>query len=204
MRMLVTAKQMKAVDAHTIHTIGIPSMVLMERAALWVAEAGRSAGRTEGSHLGSVRHGQQWGGRRGGGAVMLHLKGYQACVYRGGDLEKGTEEFKDAAYPLQRRLGMEVRPWTAASGAGRCGLLIDAVFGVGLSRPIEGEYRQCTKCWRIRRLPQYRCSGCALRNPWGYGDCHGGIALRADLSLLPLAGRRPAQPCIRAGSTRAG
>ena len=38
MRTLVTAKQMKAVDAHTIHTIGIPSMVLMERAALWVAE----------------------------------------------------------------------------------------------------------------------------------------------------------------------
>ena len=33
MRTLVTAKQMKAVDAHTIHTIGIPSMVLMERAA---------------------------------------------------------------------------------------------------------------------------------------------------------------------------
>ena len=45
MRTLVTAKQMKAVDAHTIHTIGIPSMVLMERAALWVAEeAGALAG----------------------------------------------------------------------------------------------------------------------------------------------------------------
>ena len=28
MRTLVTAKQMKAVDAHTIHTIGIPSTVL--------------------------------------------------------------------------------------------------------------------------------------------------------------------------------
>ena len=48
MRTLVTAKQMKAVDAHTIHTIGIPSMVLMERAALWVAEeAGALAGQKE-------------------------------------------------------------------------------------------------------------------------------------------------------------
>ena len=34
MRMLVTGKQMKAIDAYTIHTIGIPSLVLMERAAL--------------------------------------------------------------------------------------------------------------------------------------------------------------------------
>ena len=37
MRTLVTGKQMKAVDAHAITTIGIPSMVLMERAAFAVA-----------------------------------------------------------------------------------------------------------------------------------------------------------------------
>ena len=35
----VTAQQMKAVDQNTIKNIGIPSMVLMERAALAVAEA---------------------------------------------------------------------------------------------------------------------------------------------------------------------
>ena len=39
MRMLVTGKQMKAIDAYTIRTIGIPSLVLMERAALKVALA---------------------------------------------------------------------------------------------------------------------------------------------------------------------
>ena len=38
MRTLVTAKQMKAIDAYTIQTIGVPSMVLMERAALYVAQ----------------------------------------------------------------------------------------------------------------------------------------------------------------------
>ena len=35
----VTAQQMKAIDQNTIKNIGIPSMVLMERAALAVAEA---------------------------------------------------------------------------------------------------------------------------------------------------------------------
>ncbi len=38
MRTLVTGKQMKAVDAHAIVTVGIPSMVLMERAAFAVAQ----------------------------------------------------------------------------------------------------------------------------------------------------------------------
>ncbi len=35
----VTAQQMKEIDQNTIHGVGIPSMVLMERAALAVAEA---------------------------------------------------------------------------------------------------------------------------------------------------------------------
>ena len=35
----VTAQQMKEIDQNTINGVGIPSMVLMERAALAVAEA---------------------------------------------------------------------------------------------------------------------------------------------------------------------
>ena len=38
MRRLVTGKQMKEIDAYAIQTIGILSMVLMERAALKVVE----------------------------------------------------------------------------------------------------------------------------------------------------------------------
>ena len=38
MRTLVTGIQMKEIDAHAIMEVGIPSMVLMERAALSVIE----------------------------------------------------------------------------------------------------------------------------------------------------------------------
>ena len=38
MRYLPNGKQMSKADAHTIHEIGIPSLVLMERAALQIVE----------------------------------------------------------------------------------------------------------------------------------------------------------------------
>ena len=39
MRRLVTGKQMKEIDANAIEKVGIPSLVLMERAALAVADS---------------------------------------------------------------------------------------------------------------------------------------------------------------------
>ena len=39
MRYLVSGKEMKAIDMRSIHEYGIPSLVLMERAALEVAKA---------------------------------------------------------------------------------------------------------------------------------------------------------------------
>ena len=38
MKRLVTGAQMKEIDRHAIETVGIPSLVLMERAALSVVE----------------------------------------------------------------------------------------------------------------------------------------------------------------------
>jgi len=54
----VTAQQMKAIDQNTINGVGIPSMVLMERAALAVAEAAErmAAERKESPDSGCVRY----------------------------------------------------------------------------------------------------------------------------------------------------
>ena len=61
MRTLLTGRKMKAVDHYTIHEVGIPSLVLMERAALAVADCALKGSpsicRTQ-SGLGAVRCGK--------------------------------------------------------------------------------------------------------------------------------------------------
>ena len=45
MRYLVTGREMKDIDMRSIHEYGIPSLVLMERAALEVAKRPENAGK---------------------------------------------------------------------------------------------------------------------------------------------------------------
>ena len=93
MRMLVTGKQMKAIDAYTIHTIGVPSLVLMERAALKVAQAAERLWK-KGDTIWAVCGTGNNGADGVAAARMLHLKGYPVRVFLVGNPDKGTEEFR--------------------------------------------------------------------------------------------------------------
>lgn len=179
MRVLVTAKQMKAIDAHTIHTIGVPSMVLMERAALGVARAAMDA--VDQKDVVWAVCGTGNNGADGVAAArMLFLEGYEAEIFVVGNMEGGTEEFA-AQLAIAKNLGMKVRPWREILH-GSCGLMIDAIFGVGLSRPIEGDYRQCMEMLRAKPIPLTL----AVDVPSGiHGDTGAvmGIALKADVTI---------------------
>ena len=61
-------------------------------------------------------------------------------VFLRGNPDKGTEEFR-TQLKIAGNVGLFTLPWQEEKE--ECGLLIDAVFGVGLSRPVEGDYRQC-------------------------------------------------------------
>lgn len=179
MRTLLTARQMKAVDAYTIGTIGIPSMVLMERAAMCVAEAVREMAAQE-CVIWAVCGTGNNGADGVAAARMLHLLGYQVRIYVVGDQDRGSGEFAVQA-SIARNLGMEVKGWQEAGGEG-CGLLIDAVFGVGLSRAVEGEYRQCMEMLGAKSIP----AAVAVDVPSGvHGDTGRimGMALRADVTV---------------------
>ncbi len=211
MRYLVTGSQMKAIDRYAIDTVGIPSVVLMERAALAVAgaaeelaaelggvsgtedasaaEPGGISGNT-GRRCGAADRGIQiWAvcgpGNNGADGIaaarLLHNKGYKVTVILAGDLQHSTEEFR-----LQRRiaenLNVRVIEWNDPL-PGRCDLLIDAVFGVGLSRPVEGEYRRVLEMMNLAGAGKIL----AVDMPSGIHSGSGqilGVAVRADLTVM--------------------
>ena len=191
MRTLVTGKQMKAIDTHTIHTIGIPSLVLMERAAMWVAQSVRELWE-KGDDIWAVCGTGNNGADGVAAARMLHLEGYPVRVFLVGNPEKGTEEFR-TQLKIAENVGLPVASWQDVpkdapmdAPGGGCGLLIDAVFGVGLSRSIEGEYRQCMEMLAEMLAAKTIDRTVAVDVPSGiHGDTGAvmGIALKADVTV---------------------
>ncbi len=142
----MTGSQMKAIDQYTIQTIGIPSLVLMERAAAavadTVAEEGKLIWKEKNAGVLSVWAvcGTGNNGADGIAAARLLLnRGYEVTVILVGNQDHGTEEYARQKQ-IARNLDMHLVRWGEFL-PGRCDILIDAVFGVGLSREVEGEYR---------------------------------------------------------------
>lgn len=147
MKVSVTGAQMKAIDNDTISRIGIPSMVLMERAALAVTEAAEQMAK-EARLTDRGRAVRVWiacgTGNNGADGIavgrMLHEKGYEVTVLLAGDLDRATPE-----HSSQRQIAEHMGVTLVEYGdfiPGTCDLIVDALFGVGLERPVEGEYRE--------------------------------------------------------------
>ncbi len=151
MKYAVTGKQMKEIDQDTIGRIGIPSLVLMERAALAVADAaeraiGEQPGRSSDGKRASVLIACGTGNNGADGiAAARILKGrrYDVLVLLAGNQEHATPE-----HQLQRQIAgrldvpMVSEEWfqTEEHSGRRWDVVIDALFGIGLARPVEGSY----------------------------------------------------------------
>ena len=179
-------RKMKATDAKTIQEIGIPSMVLMERAAMAVAaEAEKAAKKDE--IVWAVCGSGNNGADGIAAARMLHLKGYPVCIYMAGDENRGTVELK-TQLSIARKLGISVKPWqeieTEKKGK-HCCVIIDAVFGVGLGRPVEGNYKRCLD--DLNQIREQEHTFCvAVDIPSGIHADTGavmGTALKADVTV---------------------
>jgi NAD(P)H-hydrate epimerase len=144
MRPVVTAAEMRALDKATIEEIGIPAFTLMETAGRAVAHvAMEMLGDTPG-HVAVVCGPGNNGGDGFVAARVLRDLGLEAAVY----LAVGRSSIRgDAAAHLAvyERAGGVVRMVDTPQALGELGddiagaaLCIDALFGVGLSRPLEG------------------------------------------------------------------
>jgi ADP-dependent NAD(P)H-hydrate dehydratase / NAD(P)H-hydrate epimerase len=140
---ILTAEAMREVDRAAIEEIGIPSLVLMENAAIGVVEAlGKAFGEAESA---AVFCGP---GNNGGDglAVARHLsvRGWEVRIFLvtgGRDLsaDAGVQLgiCRKSELPIMEITNADVMD-AAFDAAAECDLVVDALFGTGLDRPLNG------------------------------------------------------------------
>lgn len=140
---LATAKEMKELDRRAIEGEGIPSIDLMDRAAAGVAQAALSFLPRRGGKCAVFCGSGNNGGDGIAAARLLFLKGIEVRVFLVGSYEKLTPDALEETRRLSE-CGVELEAFELenagqAAYARSCQVLIDAVFGVGLSREIQPE-----------------------------------------------------------------
>lgn len=145
MQYLLNARQMKQADKNTIETFGVPSLVLMERAALKIIEVIQKEQLNDSDTLIVCGTGNN-GGDGMAAARMLYQKGAKVTVWLTGAYENCSKETKKQ-YDILKAYGIEVAEDVAEKmeqemKKGTYTLVIDAIFGIGLSRNIEGNYKE--------------------------------------------------------------
>jgi NAD(P)H-hydrate epimerase len=136
---LVGGDEMRAIDRATIDGLGVPSLELMERAGRAVTEAVLHLVRPA-SRFVVVCGGGNNGGDGWVAARLLQPSGRVRVVA----VVAPDQLTGDAAAMARRALeaGVPVQPFAEGVplGAGPDDLVVDAVFGTGLSRPVEGRF----------------------------------------------------------------
>jgi NAD(P)H-hydrate epimerase len=195
---LVGAAEMRALDRYTIETLGVPGELLMECAGRALASRAL-AERARGAGVLVVCGAGNNGGDGLVAARHLHLEGVAVRVLLAGDPARLRG---DAAANWRRAQAAGV-PLAAPRARPEPGtLIVDALFGTGLDRAVEGEAAAL-----IRRINQARpaCRVLAVDVPSGLDADTGqvlGVAVEADATLtlgLPKLGL-----ALEPGRSRAG
>ncbi len=140
MRRCVTGKQMQTIEKVFINEIGMPAIALMERAALAVStEIEKEAEQSQ--HIWIVCGVGNNGADGLAVSRILHQKSYQVSIITIGDNEKATEEYQ-IQVKIAKNLGIQLVPWSSwkLEEVKESDWIVDGIFGIGLSRNIEGDY----------------------------------------------------------------
>lgn len=140
MKYAVDAQTMSAIDQYAMNNVGIPSLVLMEKAAMNIVEL-ISKKHDKSERILAVCGVGNNGGDGVASARMLHELGYSVDIYLVGSEERASEQMK-VQLKIVRNLGMSILNSAKIS---EYTVIIDALFGVGLKRNIEGKYADVIK-----------------------------------------------------------
>ena len=199
MKNIVTAAEMKAADENTIRRKEMPSLVLMERAAL---ETVRILEQYFTANPGLARRILVYcgSGNNGGDGVaiarMLHLHGYDVEYQLLGNPDHFTDQLKQQIkiaelYNVKHTNVPEIRNYTT---------VIDAIFGVGLSRDVSGSYGVI-----LDRIENCNAFKVAVDLPSGIDGSTGrilGTSYHADLTVT--FAYQKAGLCLYPGRSMAG
>ncbi|MCI8514743.1 MAG: NAD(P)H-hydrate dehydratase [Lachnospiraceae bacterium] len=182
MRYLLGREATQKMEAYSIQRIGIPSLALMERAALAVCRV--VCERTDAYSRVLICCGMGNNGADGlATARMLFQRKTAVEVLLVGDPETCTEEFR-TQYTIVKRLGIRVGTFSDYEEYIKketYDILVDAMFGIGLTRPLAGLYRDL-----IDRINQSDAFVVSVDMPSGISADTGAIlggAVRADLTV---------------------
>ncbi len=178
MRYLLTGKQAQELDRHAIDIVGFPGLVLMEKAAMTLAQVLMERESNQQTFLFVCGIGNN-GGDGLAAARLLHQQGYSVAVTMIGEADKLSA---DAQKQLTLAIACEV-PFVNSSSINEpiYDILIDGLFGVGLSRDITGVYEKIVHIMNDSKKKIY-----AIDIPSGIHGETGevmNLAIRADVTV---------------------
>jgi len=194
MKPVLTASQMKQCDEYAMNQPGCSSQMLMERAAR--AAVGVLLARFAPAHVRVVCGVGNNGGDGFAMARFLMDEGYSVDVCAVGDSRRMSVECGRQAVLYAMYDGVTVASVDAPLPGGETLsseddalklILVDALFGIGLDRPVEGEYLETiSKINRMRASHPHACRVMALDLPSGVSADSGkilGTAVNADITV---------------------
>lgn len=177
MQLWVNAAQMKAADQYTIQKLEVPSLELMEHAAQACVQVLEDE-KVDLSLVCVVCGSGNNGGDGFAIARILQNNRYSVETFCVGNPEHYTEETQEQMHRLQECGGKITYGMPQEDSYS---VIIDAVFGVGLSRKVEGRYRQV-----IEQMNRMRGTKFAVDIPSGLSATTGcilGCAFKADYTV---------------------
>lgn len=153
---LSNSERMRRADRLATERFGIPSIRLMETASAHLGRAAMAlapAGSTIWAFCGSGNN----GGDGIGAAVFLLSRGWDVRVLLTGSRERMTPDSREMARRLESRGGRveEFDPEEPDMGGklARAGAVIDALFGIGLNKPVGGRALEAIRLINASGVP---------------------------------------------------
>ena len=194
---VLTAAQMREADSRTVREIGIPSIVLMENAGRQVVSALEATYTDLSSRPVAVLCG--CGSNGGDGFVVartLHQRGVRASVFVLGSIA-GIRGDARLNLEILGRLGLATveiaggQDWELHfSDIAKCDLIVDALFGTGLVRPLGGLFETVAGDINGAGIPVVAVdlpSGLSADTPELIGEClRAAVTVTLGAPKLPL------------------